>query len=257
MLAACATIFALESRSLVSLRSSLRLLELLPIVLLVRARLPDRVERVELLLLRRDGARRDLLALPLDGDDLLEGVLGNVLQLIARSVTLLHASLARALGEDEELRLVLQQARHVPLQALHAAVLAPVVHGDADGWGQLHRDLRLAQLGEREAPAQAQLHVVARRGRAHGGPELARRRAWRELRRLGLAILGPALLPAGLVEPSSAAQEGPIVAAREHAIDLPEVHVWDDMVAGTRHGLELKEVTNTDCALAPPASAPL
>merc|ERR1719330_1702245 len=236
MLAACATIFALESRSLVSLRSSLRLLELLPIVLLVRARFPDRVERVELLLLCRDGARRDLLALPLDGDDLLEGILGHVLQLVAWSVSLLHAALSRALGEDEKLRLVLQQARHIPLQALDAAVLTAVVHRDADGRGELHRDLGLAQLSKGEAAAQSQLHVVARRGRAHGGPKLARRRPGRKLRRLRFAILRPALLPASLVKPGTAAQEGAIVAAREHAIDLPEVHVRDHMVAGTRHG---------------------
>merc|ERR1719330_2300447 len=249
MLAACATIFALESRSLVSLRSSLRLLELLPIVLLVRARLPDRVERVELVLLCRDGARRDLLALPLDGDDLLEGILGHVLQLVAWSVSLLHAAPPGALGEDEELGLVLQQARHVPLQTLHAAVLAAVVHGDADGRGQLHRDLRLAQLGEGEAPAQAQLHVVARRWGSHCWSQLARRGARRELGCLCLAGLGPALLPAGLVEPSAAAQEGAIVAAREHAIDLPEVHIWDDMVSSAGHGLETIE---TNCELPKP-----
>merc|ERR1719150_3091463 len=121
------------------MRRHLRLLELLPIILLVRSRLPDRVECVELLLLRCDGAGGNLLLLLLDWNDLPESVLGHVLQLIARSVTLLHASLARALREDEELGFVLEQACHVPLQALHATVLAAMVNSDADGRGELHR----------------------------------------------------------------------------------------------------------------------
>merc|ERR1740120_554262 len=220
-----------HTRSL--LLALLRLLLLGTLVLLVRPRLLQLLVRTALLLRRRDGARLDPEGRALHGDDLLERVLRDVLELRLGRVALLHTLLAGLLREDEELRLVELQAVHVRLQALGAAVAAAVVHGDADRRRELRRDLRLLQLLQREALAEAQLHVVALRGRVHHGSQQPRGGPWGQARGLGLAVLAAALLAGGLVEPSP--HHHAVHAAVHHAVDLAEVHIGDDMVARTCH----------------------
>ena len=54
---------------------------------------------------------------------------------------------------------------------------------------------------------------------------------------LRLAVVGAALLAAGLVEPGP--HHDPVVPAVLHAIDLAEVDIGDDMIAGCRHLCDL------------------
>merc|ERR1719171_2207216 len=210
------------------------LLPLHAVELLVRAGLFQRLVRGLLLLRAGDGARLDAQLRLRDGDDLLQGVLRHVLQLRTRGVALLHALRARALWEDLQLGHVQLQPLHILLQALRAAVLAAVVHGDADREREPLGDLGLLELREREALAQAQLHVVPLRWGVHDRPQESPDRAGRDGGRLLLPREAAALLPARLVEPGPEAELLlPLVAA------LLEVDVGDDVVSLLRH---LREV---------------
>merc|ERR1719359_1763309 len=179
---------------------SLRALLLLPVEVLVGPRETERILRAEALLLLRDRARLLLQRLLWERDDLLQRVLRHVLRLRTRRVALLRLVLPR---QHHQLALVQLQASDVLLQALGAAVLAAVVHADADRASELLGDPSLLELIQREPAAQADLRVVALRHAVDRRAQLPSSRARRDLRRLLLARRAAALLTAGLVEPSA------------------------------------------------------
>merc|ERR1719420_281834 len=125
-----------------------RALPLLPVVMLVG---PGRAERslgAEGLLLGRDSASLLLERRLRERDDLLEGVLRDILRLGPRGVALLRLALPR---QDHELALVELQAGDVLLKTLRAAVLAAEVDRDANSLRELLRDTRLLELIKGEA----------------------------------------------------------------------------------------------------------
>ena len=127
-----------------------RLLQALAVVLRGRARLLHHLVGRLLLLLGGDRPGLDPELGLRHGDDLLQRVLGNVLQLGAGGIALLHAFLSRAAGEHDQLRLVQLEALHVRLEAFLAFIPAAVVHCDADRARQLLGNLRLPEFLERE-----------------------------------------------------------------------------------------------------------
>merc|ERR1719201_182025 len=131
------------------LLARIRLFNFLSKVLLVSASFLQGLVRRRLLLGVSYLASLDAEGFLWDGDDLLEGILGNVLQLGPWRVTLLDALLARLLWEDQQLRLVQLEAVNILLEALGAPVASSVVHRDANSGGKLWSNLRRAQLCKR------------------------------------------------------------------------------------------------------------
>lgn len=132
-------------------------------------------ERVELLLLGRDGAGllEDRGALG-DGERLLDRAVDAVGVLVGVG-RVAGLDLARLAREDDEARLVGLEALDVELERLLGLVAAAVVDGDADREGLLGADAGLLELGLGEAAARTELAVVAdRRGTDSRAEELNR-----------------------------------------------------------------------------------
>lgn len=96
----------------------------------------------------------------------------------------LTRGLLGVLGEDNEVGEVLLEALHVALKARSRAVLAAVVHGDADGGRKRLGDAGGLELLEGETPADALLHVVTHRLPQDNGPEGTRHGAGEHARGL-------------------------------------------------------------------------
>mmetsp|Transcript_60876 Transcript_60876/g.113848 ORF Transcript_60876/g.113848 Transcript_60876/m.113848 type:complete len:207 (+) Transcript_60876:100-720(+) len=190
-----------------------------------------------LLFLRCNGTDFDRGVWLGDGDDLLQRVLRHVLQLGSRSVTLPDLLRSSLFGEEHKLGHIQLQTLDICLQALRATISSTMVNGNANGLGELLWDLGLLQFIQREALAQAKLHVVALCGRMHHWSQQASHRAREGLGCLGLAGVGSALLAAGLIQPC--AHEHPVLAPCLAAIDLSEVHIGDNVVATVTHGFKL------------------
>ena len=190
------------------------------------------------LLLFCDGSRPDALLWLWHWNDLLESVLRNILQLWSRRITLSHTLCARLLWEQQQFGHVELQSLHVGLKTLSASVATTMVHGNANGLGKLPWNLGLLQLIQGETFAQSNLHVVALRWRMHQRTKQSSRRTWKDLGRLLLASVCAALLAACLVQPG--AHEDPVLPTGLASVDLPEVHIWNDIVAWLRALLPTK-----------------
>ena len=140
----------------------------------------------------------------------------------------------RLLREQQQLGHVELQSLHIGLQALSTSVATTMVYGNANGLGKLPWNLGLLQLIQGETFAQSNLHVVALRWRMHQRTKQSSRRTWKDLGRLLLASVGATLLAAGLVQPG--AHENPVLPTSLASVDLPEVHIGDDVVASVTHG---------------------
>ena len=181
-----------------------------------------------ILLLRCDCPRLDTLLHLWHWNDVLQRVLGNVLQLRSRSVALPHTLCAGSLWEEHELGHVKLQPLDICLQALSASVSAAMVHCNPNGLCKFSRDLGFLQLVQSEALAQSKLHVVALGWRVHQRTQQPSGRAWEDLCCLFFPCVGSSLLSACLVQPGP--HEHAVLAATLAAIDLSEVHIGNDVV---------------------------
>merc|ERR1719223_534728 len=109
-----------------------------------------------------------------------------------------------------------------------------MVYSDSNGHGLLLRDFGFLQLLECESPSKAHPHVVTLSRTHHCRSQQTCCWSRRTCSHLGLSHTCTTLLAAWLVKPCSCTQHCPVVSPFEHTIDLPEVHIRNDMITFAR-----------------------
>lgn len=136
------------------------------------------------------------------------GILGNVLELVTRSITLLDLG---ATGEDNKLRHVLLKTKHVGLLGFDGLVPSSHINSDSNGASLEGGNTNLLELLGSEATTKSHLVVIALSGGADGRPQKTGSGTREDSSCLSLSGDSTTSMTSSLVEPSLDMRESTLV----------------------------------------------